>query len=92
MNFYGQFNSCIEFIRRFHEFSVTMNYEFFKKISLFIYSLCTANVNNNICRFVDTEFAKLSDEFDIAQLNPFLHRSRDFQVVRSYAFKKHNFC
>ena len=34
---------------------------------LFVYLfLCTANVNNNIRRFVDTEFAKLSDEFDIA--------------------------
>ena len=66
-------------------------------MSLFIY------VNNNIRRFVDTEFAKLSDEFDIAlikqpdwkgslsnvQSNPFL----DWGISELYdltGLKKHN--
>ena len=56
----------IEFIRWFHEFSVTTNLLIFQETELVYLFLYTININNNI-HFVEKirRFMKLTDKFDI---------------------------
>ena len=56
----------IEFIRWFHEFSVTTNLWIFQETELVYLFLYTININNNI-HFVEKipRFMKLTDKFDI---------------------------
>ena len=60
---------CNEFIRWFHEFSVTMNLQIVRETEFVCLILCTVNVNHEIQfrkknhGFVVTKLVKLSDEF-----------------------------
>ena len=72
----------IEFIRWFHEFSVTTNLRIFQETDLLkSHSLKTKFIFvKKIRRFIVTEFVKLSDEFDIT------HRIKSYFTFHFFPF------